>query len=118
MANGLCHVEAGGGTWHVSAGLMPDKSLLSEVKPQQHQQPHPLSKLDPSKPGGAGVGVQSQGGGRTAGPESLSTLPDPQPVLPPSLRESVRIILWLILMIILNISSRLIMPEHVANNFF
>jgi len=90
MANGLCHVEAGGGTWHVSAGLMPDKSLLSEVKPQQHQQPHPLSKLDPSKPGGAGVGVQSQGGGRTAGPESLSTLPDPQPVLPPSLRESER----------------------------
>ncbi|VDL89736.1 unnamed protein product [Schistocephalus solidus] len=97
MVNGVYHMEAGG-AWHIS-GILPEKAPMNTVdqpppppQPQQQQRlQHSTTKVDTFL-GDVGVGGGTKGsladGGRV--PDSLPLLSEPQPVLPPNLRESER----------------------------
>nr|VZI38011.1 unnamed protein product [Spirometra erinaceieuropaei] len=102
MVNGVYHMEAGG-AWHIS-GILPEKAPMNTVDqpppqpPQQQQRlQHSTAKVDPFL-GDVGVGGGGGGGGGTKGsladgarvPDSLPLLSEPQPILPPNLRESER----------------------------
>ncbi|VDK85889.1 unnamed protein product [Dibothriocephalus latus] len=95
MVNGVYNMEAGG-QWHIS-GILPEKASMNNIvdqpppPPQPQRLQHSTAKVDPFL-GDVDVGGGTKGsladGVRV--PDSLPLLSEPQPALPPNLRESVR----------------------------